>query len=106
MRSLQAERGKSTVHLTLACPGGMATPMLLESPVWPALKRSLLIRASILSAEQVARQILKGMDRRRLRVVPGWINRATVLLSHLLPHGLAIRLSAWVYPESTPNPTQ
>ena len=97
--SVQAERGKSPVTLTLACPGGMATPMLLESPAWPVMKRSRLIRASVLSPTQAARQILLGMDRGRWRVVPGWINRATVLLCHLLPHGLAIHLSARIYPQ-------
>ena len=99
--SVQAERGKSAVSLTLACPGGMATPMLLESPAWPAMKRSRLLRASVLSPADAAQKMLAGMERGRRRVIPGWINQATVLLCHLLPHSLAVWLSARIYPEKT-----
>ena len=95
--SLQAERRHHRVTLTLACPGGMATPMLLDSPAWPRLRRNPLVWAAVLSPEDAARQLLRAMDAGRLRVVPGRINRMILLSIRLLPHGLGIRLSAWLY---------
>jgi short-subunit dehydrogenase len=101
--SLQAERLRHPITLTLACPGGMATPMLLDSPAWTRLRHNPLVRASVLAPDRAARQMLAAMDAGRWLVVPGWINRATLLLCRFLPRALAIYLSGWLY---RPDPDQ
>ena len=97
VRSLQAERRSAPVTLTLACPGGMATPMLLQSPAWDILQHRWLVRAALLTPEQAARSMLAGLDTGQHLVIPGWLNRTIALVSCLLPPGLAVRLSVWMY---------
>lgn len=95
--SLQAERVGRPVSLTLACPGGMRTAMLIDSPAWSHLQANPLVRASVLSPEQAADQMLTALFRGRRLIVPGWINGATLWLSRLLPHWLGIHLSRAIY---------
>ena len=89
---VQAERGRRPVTLTLGCPGGMKTPMLLNSPAWTRLRRLPWVRLSIITPQAAARILLRATFAGRLRSVPGILNGLTALSLRVIPH----RVSLWL----------
>ncbi len=85
-RSLHYERGgrDNPVHVTLACPGGMPTEMLQNSPVREVLARNRVVSAMMMSPEAVAEACLAAWIRGDPEVVPGTMNRAMVAFSRML----------------------
>lgn len=92
VRSVQAESGNESVRITLGIPGGMATPMLLESPVWESMRHNPLARLTLMQPERVAVKFLAAVRRGRPVVMPGFLNR----LACFCVRGLPLRLRLWV----------
>jgi len=95
--SMQAERRNAAVSLTLGCPGGMATSMLLDSPGWERLKRYPWVRYSILSPQRVSKSVLRAMFARRLLIIPGRLNWLTALFMRHMPYAIRIRIGRLIY---------
>ena len=85
VRSIQAETSSDAVRITLGIPGGMATPMLLESPVWESMQHNPLARLTLMRPEYVAEQFLAAVRRGRPVVIPGLLNRWACRLVGFLP---------------------
>lgn len=87
VENLRHERAvlEKPAFLTVCAAGGMWTPMLADSPVAGAIRQSRLMRATMLSADEVARVALDAFLRRRASVVPGRLNRAMLATIRLLP---------------------
>ncbi|MAY81164.1 MAG: hypothetical protein CL930_10325 [Deltaproteobacteria bacterium] len=92
VRSIQSEEGSDAVRITLGIPGGMATPMLLDSPAWESMQNNPLARMTLMSPEFVATQFLAAVRRGRPVVIPGFLNRWACRLVR----GLPLWLRLWV----------
>jgi len=98
--ALQAERRNSCVTLTLGCPGGMRTRMLLDSPAWTRLRRYPWVRLSILSPQKVSAILLRAMFAKRYRIIPGKLNWCTAMFMQYMPHAIGILLGRVLYGHS------
>jgi short-subunit dehydrogenase len=77
------------------CPGITATEFLDVAQTHRGL---LVTRMPMLSADEVVRASLAGLDRGRVRVVAGWSNRLLgFLVQRLAPRGLARRVAGELY---------
>lgn len=98
VEGLQIERGRRPpTSITLGCPGGMPTPMLTTSPGWAKARRHVLVRASLLPVERVARTLIRGTLRRRRRVIPGVINTLSLAVLSVTPRWIRDPLLRWIY---------
>jgi uncharacterized protein len=82
--SLAAELAGTSVRVTCLCPGGTSTEF--SEVAGQTLGKAA--RASMMSAERCAAIGLRGMLRGRRLVVPGGSNKATHVLSRLMPRRL------------------
>lgn len=82
--SLAAELARTNVRVTCLCPGGTWTEFFGVSG--QTIGRAA--RAGMMSAERCAAIGLRGMLRGRRVVVPGGSNKATQVLSRLMPRRL------------------
>jgi short-subunit dehydrogenase len=86
VQSLQYERSPAhEVALSLCCPGGMPTEMLLHSPVQTRLLRNSFVQHAMLAPEVVACEAIDAFAARRALLIPGTLSRLMVLFSRLLP---------------------
>lgn len=97
VRSIQAERGNEAVRITLGIPGGMATPMLLESPAWKSMQNNPLARMTLMRPDRVAAQFLAAVRRGRPVVIPGFLNRWACRLVRGLPLWVRLWVARRVY---------
>ena len=97
VRSIQAEAGNEGIRITLGIPGGMATPMLLESPVWESMQHNPLARLTLMRPERVAAQFLAAVRRGRPVVIPGFLNRWGCRFVGCLPMWLRLWLARVFY---------
>jgi short-subunit dehydrogenase len=86
---LRNELGGSNVAVSCLCPGGTYTEFMEKAG--QQLKPSG--HAAMMSAQEVARQGIQGMLRRRSVVVPGLINKLACFLPRLMPTSLGITLA-------------
>jgi 3-dehydrosphinganine reductase len=71
--ALRAELVRHQIGVTVICPPDTRTPMLeAESPLRPYETSYLAAQGKILEAGQVARAVLRGIERRTFLVVPGF----------------------------------
>jgi uncharacterized protein len=83
------------VHVQALCPGITATEFLDVAETHRAL---LVTRMPMMTADEVVAASLRGLDRRRVRVVAGWPNRALAfVVQRLAPRGLAGRIAGQLY---------
>ena len=70
--SLRAEMKPHGIQVSIAFPPETDTPMLIyENPLMPMETKALGEGSGRMSSEAVARAILKGMERRQFRILPG-----------------------------------
>jgi 3-dehydrosphinganine reductase len=87
--ALRAELKPHGIRVALVFPPDTDTPQLAyEQPFKPAETKALSGNTGILSAEQVAGAVLRGMRRQRYAIVPGSENRLFYRLSGLLGDGV------------------
>jgi 3-dehydrosphinganine reductase len=71
--ALRSELLRHQIGVTLACPPDTRTPMLeAESKLRPHETAYLAAQGKILEPEQVANAVLRGVERRKFLVVPGF----------------------------------
>ena len=88
--AMQMEFHKSTLTVSLACPGGTRTPLMMNSPVIDAARKDALNR-SLLHSKQaktplyVAARIVNGIRADKTRILIGPDTRAIDTIVRLLP---------------------
>ena len=100
---LAEELRGSGIRVQALCPGITATEFLDAAETDGRL---LVRRMPVLSAEDVVRASLKGLDRGRVRVVAGWSNRLLGFAAERLsPRSVARRVAGELYrPRKTVSP--
>jgi len=96
--ALTEELRGSGVSVTALCPGPVATEFFKASEITGGTARSP--QWAMLSAQEVARAAVEGMERGRRTVIPGRVHAAGALAGRLLPRGLLLPLirRAWPAP--------
>jgi short-subunit dehydrogenase len=90
--ALRSEVARHGVRVFVLCPPDTETPGLEEeNRTKPPETRAVSAGAGRLSAEAVAEELLRGMERRRLLILPGRESRWTALAKRLFP-GLVERV--------------
>jgi hypothetical protein len=83
------------VRVQALCPGLTATEFLEVAETHEGL---LVTRLPAMTADDVVRASLKGLDRGRVRVVAGWPNRVLgFVVQRLAPRGLTRRVAGALY---------
>jgi len=92
---LAEELRGSGVRVQALCPGITATEFLDVAETHRGL---LVTRMPMMTAAQVVRASLEGLDRGKVRVVAGWPNRFLgFVVQRLAPRGLARRVAGELY---------
>lgn len=92
---LAEEMRGSGVRIQALCPGLTATEFLEVAETHRGL---LVTRMPTMTADEVVRASLGGLDRGRVRVVAGWANRLLgFVVQRLAPRGLARRVAGELY---------
>jgi short-subunit dehydrogenase len=89
-QALRHELAQRGVRVSVLCPGFTNTEFHDVS----RHKKSLLMRATELTVEQVARAGLHGLARGRFLVVPGWWYKLNAASARLLPRSLMSAITA------------
>jgi 3-dehydrosphinganine reductase len=83
---LRAELGPHGIRVSVLLPPNTDTPMLeAEQALMPAEMRPIYDSFRVLSADQVAETLLRGVARGRFELIPGLDNRLTARLHRLSP---------------------
>ncbi|MCG6925490.1 MAG: SDR family oxidoreductase [Acidobacteria bacterium] len=88
---LAEELRGSGIQIQALCPGLTRTEFLEVAGTHEGLR---VTRTPMLTAEEVVAASLRGLDRGRLRVVPGWTNRLAAIGQRFLPASVPRRLAA------------
>lgn len=88
---LREELAPLGVQVSALCPGPVRTPFWRNARLdLRPLERSQWL----MNAEQLALLALRGLERNRALIVPGWRNRLLATLARLTPRTLARRIAA------------
>jgi NAD(P)-dependent dehydrogenase (short-subunit alcohol dehydrogenase family) len=91
--ALRSELVRHGIRVFVLCPPDTETPGLEEETrIKPPETRAVAAGARTLSAEEVAEELLRGMERRRLLILPGRESRWAALAKRLVP-GLVERVT-------------
>jgi len=91
-QALRHELWASGIKVSVLCPGFTKTEFHDVS----RHGKTALMRLTELSVEQVARSGLRGLERGRFLIVPGWWYRLNSLTARLMPRGLMSAISAGI----------
>jgi len=84
--ALRSELKRYGIRVFVLCPPDTETPGLeAENETKPAETRAVAAGARLMTAEAVAAELLRGIERRRLLIIPGFESRAVALAKRLLP---------------------
>lgn len=82
---LRAEMKPLGIQVSIAFPPDTQTPQLeFEEPLKPFVTKEIAGSAKVLSAEEVAGAILKGVEKGRYVIIPGLEGKVFFRLTHLL----------------------
>jgi len=96
--ALRAELKNTGVTAATLCPGPVHTGFGEQAGFTDAEAKALMPKPMWVSARDVARAGVDGLDDGRAVIVPGRINRAAAALYHLAPRPLLVPLLARVHP--------
>jgi len=83
---IRAELKRHNIRVSVLCPPDTDTPQLAqENKTKPPETRAINSNAGLMQPEQVAAAMIKGIERNRLMIVPGFMNKVTWILNRLLP---------------------
>ncbi len=84
--ALRNEWAESGVSVSVVCPSDTDTPQLrTENKRRPPETAALGDSFPLLSADTVARAIIRGIVRRRFLIIVGWINKISFFIKSLFP---------------------
>jgi 3-dehydrosphinganine reductase len=88
--SLRSEFKPYSINVSVLCPPDTDTPMLeAENKIKPKETKALSAGAKVLSADQVARALLKGINRKKFIIIPGSGGNIIHFFKRLFPSILA-----------------
>lgn len=96
--ALRAELRGTGVTASVLCPGPVHTGFGERAGFADADAEKLLPQPLWVSADDVAREGIDGLENRRAVIVPGRLNRAAAALYHLAPRRLLVPLLARSHP--------
>jgi NAD(P)-dependent dehydrogenase (short-subunit alcohol dehydrogenase family) len=83
---IRAEMKKYNIRVSVLCPPDTDTPQLAEeNKTKPPETRAINSNAGLMQPEQVAAAIIKGIEKNRLMIVPGFMNKVTWILNRFAP---------------------
>lgn len=94
---LRSELKRFNIHVTLVCPPEVQTPFLKEeAKTLPPESRAVKNLAGLLTPQQTAKAIVRGIERNKFLVVPG-LAAKFLFLQHRISNGLLTRApSDWI----------
>ncbi len=99
--ALRLELKPQHIDVSVVFPPDTETPQLVEDNLY---KTPVLIAAEegsqIMTADQVARSILDGVDRRHYIITPGWMSTLYFLLAGLTGGGLVYTIMDFVFADA------
>lgn len=82
---LRAEMKPHGVHVSVVYPSDVDTPQLAyETRFQPPETRALRPLRSVMQPEAVAREVVRGIERKRYIILPGWDSKLMYVLTRLL----------------------
>ena len=92
---LSWELGENNISVSVLCPPEVATPFVeYEKETIPVETRAAKDLLGTLSPEYVADQAIKGLERGKFLIIPGFRAKCMFLLTRWLPRPLLQRVSA------------
>ncbi len=83
---IRAELKRYNIRVSVLCPPDTDTPQLAEeNRTKPPETRAINSNAGLMQPGQVAAAMIKGMEKNRMMIVPGFMNKVTWVLNRLLP---------------------
>ena len=93
-RGLKAELKDSNIKVSVLNPG----PIMTNSDVSKRINgQSLYIRLSILTPERIARIAIKKLLREKSVIIPGFMNRFSAFLIHIVPVSFRINVGTSIF---------
>lgn len=93
-RALNAELQNTPVSISVVCPNGVRTNPDTHKRI---STHGILTQSVILSAEEVARIAINGMLKKRRVIIPGFLNKVLLVISKVIPPGIAERRIAKIF---------
>ena len=87
-RALNAELKNTSISVSVVCPNGVRTNPDTHKRI---STHGFLSQSVILSAEEVARIAISGMFKKRIVIIPGFLNKVLLVISKFVPPGIAER---------------
>jgi short-subunit dehydrogenase len=97
-QALRTELARTGVSVTVLCPGPVKTEFGEAAGLDPAESEAALPKIMWLSAEDVAKAAVDGLDKGRSVVIPGAANRLTAHASQITPKRLLLPILARQHP--------
>ena len=83
--AIRSELKLRNIHVSIVFPPDTDTPQLeYENKIKPAITKKVAGSAKIMSAEKVADEIIRGIQRRKYMIIPGFESKAIYHLSNFL----------------------
>ncbi len=84
--ALRAEMKPYGIHVSVACPVQVDTPLLAETNRYkPEVTKAINANAGVMTAEECVRGMLDGMERDEAVIIPGRKGRMVYLFQRLFP---------------------
>ncbi len=82
---IRSELKPKNIHVSIVYPPDTDTPQLVgENKIKPEITRKIAGTAKVMSAAQVAREIIKGIQKRKYQIIPGLESKVIYHLSNFL----------------------
>jgi len=82
------------ILISLCSPGGIDTEMYVKSGLINKFGKKNPFN---MSAEKVARIVIKGIKRKKRLIVPGFLNKLNLFLIRFIPYSLYLKISSNIY---------
>jgi short-subunit dehydrogenase len=90
--ALKEELRKTSVRVGVLCPGPVPTNEDVQKRIDSA---RIFARFALLDSKRVAQTALKGIERGKSVIIPGFINKIYFLIFFIIPQSLRPRIMAW-----------